>query len=125
MNTHYLIDKTYHENKKLLSKNLSVNEFKCKCTHEDCTFTMIDSRVVVAFQKLRGFLGRPLHVTSGFRCQKHNSDVGGAKDSRHKRGQAIDLTWDLDIEDLAFHAKGFFDKVILYKDKNFIHCHME
>lgn len=125
MNTHYLIKKRYSDNQKFLSQNLKVKEFMCKCDYDDCTFTLVNPKVVVAFQKLRGFVGRPINITSGYRCQKHNDAVGGVDDSRHKMGNAIDITWDLAIEDLEFHARAFFDKVILYKDKNFVHCHME
>ena len=34
---------------------------------------------------------RPIHVNSGFRCLRLNSEVGGAKDSMHMRGLAADI----------------------------------
>jgi len=36
--------------------------------------------------------GRPLHINSGYRSPAHNSAVGGATNSRHKTGQAADIT---------------------------------
>lgn len=39
----------------------------------------------------RESLGKPIVVTSGFRCQKLNTLVGGVKTSQHTKGQAADL----------------------------------
>ena len=39
----------------------------------------------------RKIYGRPIIVTSGFRCTKLNNLVGGVKNSRHLTGQAADL----------------------------------
>ena len=43
-------------------------------------------------QPIRDKLGKPLTVTSGYRCPKLNTAVGGAKNSQHKLGQAADIT---------------------------------
>ena len=40
---------------------------------------------------LRELYGRPIHVTSGYRCPKLNSLVGGAPNSQHMRGEAADI----------------------------------
>lgn len=40
---------------------------------------------------LRKKFGRPIIVTSGYRCEKLNKAVGGAKNSQHKVGQAADI----------------------------------
>jgi hypothetical protein len=39
----------------------------------------------------RKIYGRPIIVTSGFRCTKLNNLVGGVPTSRHLTGQAADL----------------------------------
>ena len=39
----------------------------------------------------RKIYGRPIIVTSGYRCPKLNNLVGGVKTSRHLTGQAADL----------------------------------
>lgn len=44
-----------------------------------------------SLEALREALGRPLHVTSGFRCARHNALCGGAKSSKHLSGEAVDL----------------------------------
>lgn len=41
---------------------------------------------------LRQAWGRPLSVTSGYRCPALNAAVGGAKNSHHLRGMAADIT---------------------------------
>lgn len=43
------------------------------------------------FQKMRDAWGRPLGVTSFYRPEPINSQVGGARNSRHVTGQAFDL----------------------------------
>lgn len=41
-------------------------------------------------EKIREQVG-PLLVTSGYRCPTHNTDMGGAPNSEHLRGNAADL----------------------------------
>ena len=43
---------------------------------------------------VRRFLGRPVFVTSGFRCPRLNREVGGVKLSQHQYGNAADITFD-------------------------------
>lgn len=40
---------------------------------------------------LREFLGKPIFVSSGYRCKALNSKVGGSKTSQHMKGQAADI----------------------------------
>ena len=42
-------------------------------------------------QPLRDAWGKPITINSGYRCQKHNKNVGGAKNSRHTQGMACDI----------------------------------
>lgn len=44
-----------------------------------------------SFQPVREILGRPLHVTSGFRCRSLNRLVGGHPQSYHLDGLAADV----------------------------------
>lgn len=41
---------------------------------------------------LRARCGRPIYVTSGYRCRRLNDAVGGAYNSQHMLGQAADIT---------------------------------
>lgn len=81
-----------------LSPHFSRHEFKCKC----CRACPIDSKLINALEALRGALGVPIHINSGYRCQAHNLEVGGKRDSRHLVGQAADIVVaGLTINELA------------------------
>lgn len=41
---------------------------------------------------IRAELGEPIRIMSGYRTPEHNQAVGGARDSRHVHGDAIDGT---------------------------------
>lgn len=43
------------------------------------------------FEELRGRVGLPLVVLSAYRTPAHNKAVGGAQDSQHAQGRALDL----------------------------------
>ena len=44
---------------------------------------------------LRAAYGKPINVSSGFRCETLNKLIGGKKNSQHMKGQAADITvWD-------------------------------
>ena len=76
-----------------LSKNFTLEELACK--GEDCCggSSPFDgqSRLVAALQQLRDAIGRPLRITSGFRCVRHNGEIGGKMNSQHTRGGAVDV----------------------------------
>ena len=74
---------------------------------------------------LREAYGRPIRVTSGYRCPKLNRLVGGSPNSQHMRGEAADIRPvignEADLPELAriLIANGKFDQLILYP--TFIH----
>lgn len=43
-------------------------------------------------QPIRDKYGKPIIVTSGYRCEKLNTLVGGVKTSQHVKGEAVDIT---------------------------------
>ena len=105
---------------------LQHSEFRCKCSHEDCTFTMLNHRVSLAFDVIRGIWWSAIGVSSGFRCQRHNKISNGMDNSWHKKGCAIDIfPHNGDLIGLYKLADKFFDLVILYEEDGFIHCQME
>lgn len=73
-----------------LSVNFNSNEFDCKC--KECTQTKIDPLLVAFLQKIRTYFNAPVTINSGYRCENHNANVGGAKNSRHTKGQAADIS---------------------------------
>ncbi len=66
-------------------------EFKCKCDQPDCTaLTAPSQELVVRLNIMRSFLNRPVIITSGIRCPRHNAESGG-QGPEHVRGEAADL----------------------------------
>lgn len=43
-------------------------------------------------ERIRGLVGRPVHVNSGYRSPKVNAAVGGQPDGQHTKGEAADIT---------------------------------
>ena len=84
--------KTYKKNEnKQLTKHFKLSEIHCHgkgC----CSTTKLDVDIVKLAEKMRVALGVPITVESGYRCLKHNKDVGGANGSGHCLGTALDLT---------------------------------
>ncbi|MEG6616757.1 D-Ala-D-Ala carboxypeptidase family metallohydrolase [Peptococcaceae bacterium 1198_IL3148] len=71
-----------------LSEHFSELEFACRC----CGQVRVNVKLITLLEQLRTRLGaRPIMVTSGYRCPKHNRAVGGVKNSQHLRGNAADI----------------------------------
>ncbi len=47
--------------------------------------------LIARLQTLRERYGKPMSITSGARCKKHNKAVGGAANSQHTLGTAVDI----------------------------------
>jgi uncharacterized protein YcbK (DUF882 family) len=73
-----------------VSKNFKSTEFDCKCKGY-CSITLIDSKLVHCLQQIREHFNSPVIINSGFRCARHNRDVGGARGSQHLYGRAADI----------------------------------
>lgn len=73
-----------------VSKNFASTEFDCH-GNGCCTKTQLDGKLVEYLQKIRDHFGKPITVTSGYRCETHNKNIGGATRSYHSRGQAADI----------------------------------
>ena len=92
-------------------KNFRPAEFYCKCGKcpgrpPDMSATR---HLAWVLQQIRDLVNVPIKITSGYRCEAHNQRVGGASNSKHKKGIAADLKprgWSPDelheaIEDLV------------------------
>ena len=121
MNAHYrrvhliLIKSAMDANREQLSKNFYRDEFSCKC---GCGSDQIDPELIRKLQKLRDVYAKPMVVTSGVRCCKHNSGIPGAsKFSAHILGLACDFKctdsserWELiDLAMKIFPRVGLYD----------------
>jgi uncharacterized protein YcbK (DUF882 family) len=65
----------------------SDQEFTCPC----CGKVYIDSGLLSILESARLLIQRPIIIDSGYRCQKHNQEVGGVPNSAHCIGEAVDL----------------------------------
>ena len=74
-------------------------------------------------EPLRVAMGRPIRISSGYRCERLNTAVGGVRNSQHLKGQAADISIEGDI---AFGKRIFdyikshlqFDQLIWEHDRN-------
>ena len=83
--------KTYSKSSNTsLSKNVKVSELACH-GNGCCSTVLVDEQLVDYIQKIRDHFGKPITITSGYRCPTHNRNVGGATGSRHGKGQAADI----------------------------------
>lgn len=109
-------------------KYFEEREFVCKCCGQlpPSMKANIVALVDNVLDPAREQFGGPVVVNSGYRCQKHNLEVGGVANSQHLRGEAADIHC-ADNERLAkiIEANGRFDQMIRYLDKRgkirFIH----
>lgn len=71
-----------------MTKHFKKEEFDCPC----CKRNNISPRLVAKIDQIREEIGKPIIVTSGYRCKKHNKEIGGAISSKHLIGMAVDIT---------------------------------
>ena len=77
---------------------------------------------------LREAYGRPIIVTSGYRCEQLNKLVGGSASSQHKKGEAADIKTTEDtpeenrkLYDLIIKLKLPFDQLINEYNYDWVH----
>jgi uncharacterized protein YcbK (DUF882 family) len=109
-----------------VAAGLWASEMDCNCSYDDCTFTLLSPKLKKQWTRFRSNFSAGLHITSGFRCQRHNKDVGGHPESYHMKGMALDIVVPkhLTCQIFANTARQYFETVIEYPDKNFIHVNV-
>lgn len=99
-------------------------EFKCKCgKYCDGYPVEMSEELIRVADRVRDHFGKPMIVSSGVRCERHNANVGGVSGSRHKLGKAMDFRVD------GFSASSVLEYVqkqpqIRYSyaiDSNYVH----
>ena len=75
--------------KTALTKDFARSEFQCSC---GCSEQKVDTELAEKLQIIRDKVGRPIKITSGYRCIVHNASktVGGSPNSKHRYGMAAD-----------------------------------
>jgi len=71
--------------------NFKPSEFKCNCGCSPEVINM-DCQLLFILQAVRNKYKTPVHITSGYRCQKYNDSLEGAvKESYHVKRKAADF----------------------------------
>lgn len=71
-----------------LSKHFNRIEFTCK---DGCGKADMSPKLIEILEGIRNMYDKPMTITSGFRCFKHNEAEGGKSDSAHTAGLAVDI----------------------------------
>lgn len=114
------------------------SEISCHCSYPECDRILLNNKTRSSFLLVRTFFAAAISISSGYRCWKHNRDVGGLDNSMHLIGCALDIRPTKiregnsifgEFSNLEAIARLYFDVVILYKDEEgnplFLHCHNE
>lgn len=73
-----------------MSKYFKESEFVCHC----CKQGKVNPKLITLLDAIREKLQAPIIVLSGYRCEAHNKECGGAKFSQHMKGNAADIRTD-------------------------------
>lgn len=76
-------------------KEIKVSYFtkeEFRCPH--CDVVIVSAFLIHKLNRVREALGLPMIVTSGYRCEHWNRQVGGKTNSAHRRGTAADIRCD-------------------------------
>jgi hypothetical protein len=95
------------------------DEFACPC----CGCNEMDMVFIQKLQQARSFANIPFNINSGWRCMKHNREVGGSDHSSHLLGVAADIQATTSRQRgliLPALYRAGFTRIGL--TKTFIHC---
>ena len=79
-------NKAYNEFRNI--KYFKYTEFTCHC---GCGYNRVDIRLVKILDNIREHYNKPIIISSGVRCEKHNREVGGVEGSWHTKRKAADF----------------------------------
>jgi len=104
-----------------VTSHFKLSEFQCPCCHR----VMLDARLLMFLDAVRKEYGKPIRVTSGYRCACHNVRVGGKLLSKHTVGAAADITpHDSAVNDAisrAFLTGDYGDTITVIDETDHIH----
>lgn len=71
----------------MMKDYFTLKEMECPCCHE----VKFDEAFHEMLNKARDVAGVPFIISSGYRCKKHNTEVGGVESSAHRKGCGCDI----------------------------------
>lgn len=71
-----------------MSKHFQIKEFGCRHCGD---VQNLSSELLAVLELVRLKFGKPVTVTSGYRCKVHNDNVGSTDASQHRKGTAADI----------------------------------
>ena len=101
-----------------ISKHFARYEIACRC---GCGFDSMDAETLMVADMVREFVGKPVSVNSGARCEKHNRLVGGSPYSQHLLARAMDLKVEDPLEVYNFLCEKFPRKYGIGLYQGFVH----
>lgn len=104
-----------------IAANFKVKEFACR---DGSDAIIIDSETVHYLQQARDHFGIPITINSGYRTEAYNKKVGGATNSYHVKGQAVDHHTGGKVallEMAKFYENIGCKGIIVYAKSGFIH----
>lgn len=101
----------------------TANKFRINNTPNMYALDNMLNLIFYVLQPLRDKLGKPIIITSGYRCPRLNQAVGGVKNSQHLEGQAVDIiVKGMSTRDLiAFILKSGIEFDQLINEKSWVH----
>lgn len=97
-----------------VSNHFKVKEFACK---DGSDIVKIDDRLIELLETLRLKVGMPITITSGYRTETYNERCGGANNSYHLKGMAVDIKCNMDPILVGLYAAALgFKGIGIYKD---------
>lgn len=98
------------------------DRFKCPC----CGENKINSDLAERIELIEFILEEKLLVTSGYRCEKHNKEIGGSKTSSHLKGLAVDVACKTSLlRHKIIYTANYFGINRIGIGKNYIHLDMD
>jgi zinc D-Ala-D-Ala carboxypeptidase len=79
-----------------ISEHYSSREFFCSCRRcEGFSRGAPSVKLLAILEGARALYGRPIYITSGYRCPEHNAEVGGVFPSEHTEPDEITNAADI------------------------------
>lgn len=108
----------------MLKNYFTEEELACKC----CGQKKVSLALVERLNQARAFAGIPFIITSGYRCPKHNQEVGGVPTSAHTKGLAVDIAFKNSAQCFKI-VRALFDagfrRIGINFAKSFVHCDID